>query len=393
MNHRAFVVAGAFATQFAIIGVLFSLGLFVNVFELEFGWSRTLFSSASALAMFMMGTIAIVGGKLSDKFGPRLVLSVSGILFGLGLAGLSLISEPWHFFLFMGTLIAIGLGTHDVVTLSTVAHWYDKRRGMMTAVVKVGTALGQVIVPLIVAALIAGVGWRKTLLIVGVGAACVLFSAAMLMRYPAEGEGASSILGKAVSGLGLSEAKKSRTFMAMCLIQFLFFATMVAIPLHLAPHGMDMGLSTAQAATLLSIVGGSSILGRLGVGILIDKIGCRNAMSICLFLLICALVSFSLANNHLSLGVITVLYGFAHGALFVVVSPMVAFYFGMRAHGELFGIVLFFGTIGGAIGPIAMGATFDSLGSYTFAFLALAIFALVALILVRSLPKESQITA
>lgn len=189
MNQRSKVVAGGFATQFMVIGVLISMGLFFKVFEQEFGWSRTLVSSANALAMFMMGVLALFGGRLSDRLGPRVVLSVSGVLFALGLAGLSLISAPWQFFLLMGTLFAAGLGTHDVVTLSTIAHWFDKRRGVMTAVVKVGTALGQVTIPLLIAALIAGVGWRSTFLITGIGAGVVLLTAASLMRYPAEGEG------------------------------------------------------------------------------------------------------------------------------------------------------------------------------------------------------------
>ncbi|MDG2340638.1 MAG: MFS transporter, partial [Paracoccaceae bacterium] len=246
---------------------------------------------------------------------------------------------------------------------------------------------------LIVAALIAGVGWRTTFVYIGGGAAIVLFSAAMLMRYPASGKGASSTQGTVISGLGLSDAKSSVIFRAMCLIQFLFFATLVTVPLHLAPHGMDMGLSTTQAASLLSLVGAASILGRLGVGVLIDKIGCRNAMSICLVVLIGALGGFTLATSHPALFAVTAVYGIAHGALFVVVSPMVAYYFGMRAHGGLFGIVLFFGTLGGSVGPIATGATFDSLGSYTPAFLALAVSSMVALILVRKLPKEQQFSS
>lgn len=390
MTDRSRVVAGAFATQFIVIGVLFSMGLFFKVFEDAFGWSRTLVSSGNALAMFMMGVLAIFGGRLSDSLGPRIVLSVSAVLFGLGLAGLSQISQAWHFFLLMGTLIAAGLGTHDVVTLSTVAHWFDKRRGVMTAVVKVGTALGQVSIPLLVAALIAGAGWRNTFLIIGAGAGLVLVVAASLMRYPEDGEGpvASGASGK--SGMSAREARTTRTFWKMCLIQFLFFSTLTSIPLHLAPHGMDLGLSTSLAATLLSVTGGASIAGRLVVGALIDRIGCRNALSLCLMLLVAALLGFSVVASPTLLIINTAVYGFTHGALFVVISPTVAYYFGMRAHGGLFGTVLFFGTIGGAIGPIATGAAYDLLGSYTPAFLTLAALVTTALILARNLPIASE---
>ncbi|MDG1432057.1 MAG: MFS transporter [Paracoccaceae bacterium] len=393
MNPRTLVVAGAFATQFTVIGALFSLGLYVKVFEVEFGWSRTMISGANALAFLMMGILAVGMGRLSDRFGPRRVLIVTGILFGIGLAALSQISAPWHFYAIMATFIAIGLGAHDVVTLSTIARWFDKRRGLMTAVAKVGTASGQMAFPLIVAVMIASIGWRETFVYLGVVAAVILIFGAMLMRNPGPDDVAANLQAHAAAGMDFTQARKSRTLWMLCIIQFSFFCTLMTMPMHLAAHGMDMGLSAAKAATLLSIVGGGSVAGRLVVGVLVDKIGCRNALSICLLLLVLALGGYTLAAGTISLFAVTLLYGFTHGALFVVISPTVAHFFGMKAHGQIFGTVLFFGTLGSAIGPIATGATFDILGSYSPAFIVLGGFAILALILARALPKTSQIGA
>jgi len=391
MSQRSLVVAGAFATQFVVIGALFSLGLTVKIFETEFGWSRTLISSANSLAFIVMGALAIALGRLADRIGPRPVLTVTGLLYGVGLFLLSQITQPWHFFALMGTLLAAGLGAHDVVTLSTIAHWFDKRRGLMTAVAKVGTATGQMLFPLVVAALIISVGWRTTFVYVGVAAAVVLVVAAGLMRNPSTGEASDGGRAKAARGLAFDEAKRTRTLRKLWLIQFLFFLTLMTLPMHLAAHGMDLGLSATQAATLLSVVGGASIAGRLVVGVLIDKIGVRNALSFCQITLACALLGYALVDSSALLFAVTALYGFTHGALFVVISPTVAFYFGMKAHGQIFGTVLFFGTIGSAIGPVSAGASFDLLGSYTFAFLAMAILAFLALYLTRTLPKTPEI--
>ncbi|KPK08586.1 MAG: hypothetical protein AMJ64_03045 [Betaproteobacteria bacterium SG8_39] len=79
-------------------------------------------------------------------------------------------------------------------------------------------------------------------------------------------------------------------------------------------------------------------------------------------------------------------YGVAHGGFFTVMSPTVAEFFGTRVHGVLFGTVLMFGSIGGAIGPLAAGAVFDATGSYRLAFGALLGLALVGLALVSRLP-------
>jgi len=75
-----------------------------------------------------------------------------------------------------------------------------------------------------------------------------------------------------------------------------------------------------------------------------------------------------------------VVYGFAHGGLFTVMSPTIAEFFGMGSHGQLFGAVLFIGTIGATLGPIVTGYVFDISGEYRVAFMALTVFAIVGLI-------------
>jgi len=82
------------------------------------------------------------------------------------------------------------------------------------------------------------------------------------------------------------------------------------------------------------------------------------------------------------------IYGFAHGGLFTVVSPAVAELFGTGSHGLLFGIVLFCGTIGGAIGPLLAGRIFDVAGSYRIVFLILSALAVAGFILVILLKPQ-----
>ena len=82
------------------------------------------------------------------------------------------------------------------------------------------------------------------------------------------------------------------------------------------------------------------------------------------------------------------MYGFAHGGLFTVVSPTVAEFFGTRAHGAIFGGIVFFGTIGAAVGPVVAGRIFDVTGSYDFAFGGLAAMGAVGLVLALTLPRR-----
>ncbi len=387
LDKRYLIVSGACLTQFTVIGLLFAYGLFFKAFEVEYGWSRTLLSSATSFGFVVMGVLAFFVGHLNDRYGPRPVLAATGALYGIGFALLSQVTQPWQLFAVFGLLISAGMATNDVVTLSTIARQFRRRRGIMTGVVKVGTAAGQIALPPLAAILIAIYGWRLALMFLGVGAVLLLLFAALLMHSPPASGGIGDKADTA--GYGLREARGTRAFWMICAIQFSFIATLTTIPLHLVVHGMDLGLTPAMAATLLSMLGAASVVGRLSVGALIDRFGARRAMILCFLALIASLLMFLVIAAPWLLFAAVAVYGFAHGGLFTVISPTVAEYFGLKAHAAIFGAVLFFGTVGGATGPIMAGRIFDLTDSYALAFAALAALATLGLTLVLKLPPTS----
>ncbi|MCP4670571.1 MAG: MFS transporter, partial [Desulfobacula sp.] len=85
------------------------------------------------------------------------------------------------------------------------------------------------------------------------------------------------------------------------------------------------------------------------------------------------------------------IYGIAHGGFFTAISPIIVELFGIRAHGSLFGMVVFFGTTGGAIGPIFTGYMFDMNQSYIAAFwlmLVISCSAFVLLLYLKVRPRN-----
>ncbi|QEW19168.1 putative MFS-type transporter YhjX [Marinibacterium anthonyi] len=391
MQPRFRVVAGAAATQFVVIGLLFSYGMFIPAFEAEFGWSRTLLSACSSLAFFMMGALALIAGPVADRIGPGRVLAVAGVLYGAGWVLLSRIGAPWQLVAIAAGLLGAGLAAHDVVTLGTVARWFAARRGMMTALAKVGTALGQMLVPPLSALLILWLGWRPAAVVLGIAAGALLVLAALVMRKPGEGEVTVSPRNPAAeagAGMSYGQARASRTFWTLCAIQALFFPALVTVPFHLGLHGIDLGLSAPHAALLLSEIGLASILGRLMVGQVIDRIGGRNAYLLCMACLLLSLIGLTWAAAPGPLFAVVGVYGAAHGGLFVVISPIVAEYFGLRAHGAIFATLVFCGTSMASFGPILAGAVFDLWGGYFGAFLGLSLAVAAALCLIVTLPKS-----
>ena len=171
-NRRAgfLIVAASFLTQGAAIGGMFAYGLLFAELIATFGWSRATIAGAVSTASLVMGVTGILAGRLNDRFGPRWVLSVSAICYGAGFLLMSAVSSPWQLYLYWSILIGIGLSTHDVTTLSTVARWFPRRRGLVSGIVKAGTGCGQMAVPILFAALIAAYDWRIACRIFGAGA-------------------------------------------------------------------------------------------------------------------------------------------------------------------------------------------------------------------------------
>lgn len=393
MSPRIVAVAGACLTQFTLIGLLFSFGVLFAELEAEFGWSRTVVASATSASFLVMGLLASTMGRLADRHGPRRVLAGAGTMFALGFAGLSQISEPWHLPLIFALFMGVGLAGHDVVTLSTVARWFENRPGMMIGIVKTGTAAGQVTLPPLAALLIAHYGWRDAVTLLGSGALAATLLAAWALRAPADPPRAAGAPPVQRAGVELREARRGRVFWTLCAIQFLFFPTLITVPVHLVVHGRDLGLETTTAAWLLSVSGGASVAGRLTVGAFVDRIGGRRAYTLCFSALIAALTALALIRTPEPLFLAVACYGFAHGGFFTVVAPTVAEHFGLRAHGAIFGAIVFFGTLGAAAGPVAAGWIFDVTGAYTLAFAVLAGAAVVGLGLSVLLPARPGTTA
>jgi len=347
------------------------------------------------MVLLVMGALGILFGRLNDRLGPRQILLVSGFFLSAGYLLMSRLAAPWQLYVFYGLLVGVGMSTHDVVTLSTVARWFKQRRGLMTGIVKAGTGTGQFIIPLVASALIAAVGWRTTYAVIGVFVLAVYVVASRLMRRsPGEmglkpyGETGGDALLDGQPGLLLSEAVRTPQFWWTCLSYFCVIFCAMTVLVHIVPHASDIGMAEPSAAAVVSTIGAVSVVGRVTMGTASDRIGSRKAFLLCFAVLILALLWLQVASSAWMLFAFAVVYGFAHGGFYTVLSPTVAELFGLRAHGAIFGIVYFWGTLGGAIGPVVAGRVFDVRQSYDVAFwllVGLAFLGLLLMLRVRSL--------
>jgi len=312
----------------------------------------------------------------------------------------SQLNTVWQLYLFLGVMVGIGLSGTDVMLLSTTARWFVKKRGMMSGIVKIGTGVGMLAVPLVATGLISAYDWDGAYKIMGaVTIALVVLAAQFLRRDPSQmgqlpdgGEEASAgSVNSTEVGLSFREAIHTSQFWVICAAYLTIFFCAGTILVHIAPHAVDLGFSATLAGALISAIGGASIVGRLIMGIAGDRVGNKQALIICFVVLIAA-VSLLLSTEELwTLYLFAACYGFAHGGFFALMSPTVAALFGTRSLGVILGIVIFSGTVGGTIGPVLAGYIFDVTDphSYGIAFWILLSLAITGCISVMSLRSTS----
>lgn len=388
------VVLISFAIQVIGWGIHNSYGIFFNPLINEFGWSRAVIAGAGSVSLLIHGIASVFMGGLNDRVGPRLIMTGCGLCMGSGYLLMATLGSAWELFLYYGVIIGMGVSATDVVLLSTVARWFTRRRGTMTGIIKVGTGLGMVLMPLFLKVLLTHFSWRACCMVLGlIIMAFYIAPAQFLVRDPSKkgqlpdhahrtdnGE-----RGPWESGLSFRDSLRSRQFWALCSMCVLTLFCVYTILMHIVPHVIDLGFSPSSAANVLATLGGVSIVGRLIMGGAADRIGSRRALIIIFVVLLGALVCLQYARTLWMLYVFAALQGFGHGGFFSITSPTAADLFGTRSHGLILGVVIFSGTIGGCIGPILGGYLFDVTHSYMGLFRMLTLACIMALALAATL--------
>ncbi|WP_300459420.1 MFS transporter [Desulfobacula sp.] len=398
MNYGKVITTTCFSIQAIGVGVYVSYGVFFNPLMDEFGWSRASLSGASSLAFFITGLFGILIGRLNDNFGPRILMGISAVFFGLGLCLMSQVSTLFQLYLVFGLIFGIGLSSVDVIALSTIARWFALKRGKMTGIVKMGTGAGQFTFPILASFLIAGFGWKHAFIIMGFSALILLLIIAQFLRrdpdsfyHPSAGT-PRELTKSQNQGFSFSRAWKTPELWIICLVNLLLVYCLMSIIMHIVPHTRDIGISPHKAASVLSTIGAVSIVGRFISGIAIDRTGSKQIMRICFGFLLISLLWLPKADALWKLYGFACIYGIAHGGFFTAISPIMVELFGIRAHGSLFGVVACFGATGGALGPICTGYLFDRTHNYTAAFWLILIISCISfglLLCLRTRPRAA----
>jgi MFS family permease len=378
----------AFCIILIIYGLRFSYGVFFIPMSSELGWSNATTSLVFSISMLMEGLFNIILGGVVDRYGPRLVVTISCILVGLGYCLMPTVSSTWQFFVFYSGLVGIGMGGLFAPLVSIIARWFSARRNLITGLVISSVGIGILAVSPIANRLIMSYSWRTTFLIFGM--IIFLFTttcAQFLKRDPASlglapyGEDIQKQKGNktTVAGLSFKEAVQSYQFWSVFILLFSYGFCSNAVSIHIVPEAIKLGISATLAATILATIGGLQIAGRIGLGLAADRVG--NRIMFIFGFIVFAGLTFWLPSIKATwaLFVFAVLFGFAQGGMASSQSPITAGLFGVKSLGLLFGCVGFGFTLGAALGPYVTGRVVDASGSYQIAFIICAVISLIAL--------------
>jgi MFS family permease len=408
-----YIVAASIATNF-LLSVAFFQGFqafFLPILN-EFGWSRAFVSGALALRQMEAGIMTPLLGFLVDRLGPRRVIA-SGIgIAGLGLVSLSFINSELTFYLaFFVAATGMSGASHGVAWPTVVANWFRRKRGRALGLTFLGPVFGGPLLVFVVL-LEETLGWRRALLALGVVVWLVGLPLAMVARSRPEDYGmlpdgdtpapqvASANTGAPGSarpptgndgGMNLREALRSRTFWLVSLITAVQGLGVIGVNTHLLPFLQDVGFDAKAGALGVGLVFFLSGVGRVGAGVLADYIDARKVLAgIMLVQAFAYGYMLVMGPTLLDMALFAFCYGAGFGSFIPLRPLMVRAIFGSRAFSSINGLIQGLSILPGVVGPVVMGALFDSLGTYAPALVVFAVLDVLVLPVCFLLPRTGR---
>ena len=342
--------------------IYYSFGLFVAPLQQAFHWSRGEVSTALLYGSIGLVLSAPLLGWLIDRLGARRVALAAVPCFVAMLLALSRFDGPRALFygLFFVLNVA-GIGTSSILYTRAVAGSFQRARGMALGITLAGPGTAAIVLPLLMQSVIAEYGWRMGF---------VTLAALALLPWPLvycwlkpRGGQARLDTGADVAGMGRREALRTRTFWTLAIG---FAATAVAcsaLVVHMVPMLRDAGLTPAHAARIASLIGMGVIIGRLGIGWLVDHMFAPYVAA-AIFLVTAGGCALLMTGGAARAPQAAFLIGFALGAEVDLLAFLTARYFGLRHYGFLYATVYACFWLSSSIGPVIAGRLFDRYGDY-----------------------------
>ena len=385
------MVAAFFATFGSVVFFNPVLGVFSQLLEDDFGWSRSEVAAAISIGGLVAGVVVPVTGVVLDRWGGRWVIVGSGLVMAVCALALSQMSALWHLLLFYSLGRAVAVGAMSPAGFVATANWFVRRRAAVAGIVAVGPRVGMALFPLVVALAIEVFGgWRAGWVALAAIAVAIVVPSLLFMRRrpedlglrpdgdpaPVDLEGLPAALLERDFTLG--EAVRTRAYWLVGSSVAVMMFCGGAINFHQIPHLVDQGLPRTEAALVVTVFSGVGAVGAVAGGLLAQRITMRWSMALALAGMSASILLLMNAATLTAALTYAVVYGSVFGVQVSLMQVVYADYFGRRALGKIRGSFEPVQMLTNAAGPYAVGVWFDRVGSYDAPFVAFAVLFLVA---------------
>lgn len=392
-NHQRLqpvqTAATSFMALFSIVGLaLYGLPYFYDFMVIEYGWSRVTVTSGNALGKLIVGPLfGFIAGWTIDRFGPRRLMLAGIVMAGIAVAGLGTLSAMWMFYFFY-LLNALGYVCGGPLPNQVLlSRWFDRSRGKAMGFAYLGIGLGGALVPWISFGLVNRLGWHWALRLLGL----LILVAAFPLAWFVKETPAGAVRQAAVKTIvPIKPVLRTRAFYLLALGSMCSIGAVGGVNQHLKLYLRDLHYSQGDAARIISLVLGCSLIGRLVMGWLADRLPRKTVMMI-IYLLVAGSIPLLFADFGGRLYLFAVLFGIGLGGDYMIIPLMAADLFGVRVLGRVMGMVLTADGVAEAVSPMLVGGLYnETFHSYRNGFLFLIGLALAGFFAVLFLPKRGS---
>jgi len=381
----------------AIPVVILSLGVFIKPLGAEFGWGRGQVSLFLTILSLAMAVALPVAGRLIDRFGVRPILVVSLLLYAAALMAVPTFIQQWGLegFYLVGLIIGVvSAGSSAVAYIKVLSAWFNTNRGVALGFAMSGVALGGAVTPMIASQMIQAQGWAAGFYALGLLPLIIGLPIALLvMREPlVAAPRAGETLSSGHLGMTMGEALRSGIFWTL-LLMFLIAATAIhGIQIHLSPMLSDRGLSVEASVRAVSFMFVVSVVARIAVGFMLDKIFAPYIGALCFALACVGAALLAPDSTTFTYYVAAALLGVGAGGETDLLGFLVGRYFGLKSFGAIYGWIFGAFMAGSALGPLVLGTVYDWTGSYQSALIACAVGLGITAVMMVRLPRFPVLT-
>jgi MFS family permease len=362
------------------------------------GWSRSGIGAIGLFNWIVMGAGGVVSGFVSDRAGIRRVVLVGAGLLATGLLLSSHVQQMWHLYVTFGLLVGAGVSAFYVPLTVLAIKWFEGRRAMAAAVVSAGNGLGILTLAPLTRWLINEYDWRVAFFVLGVLALLVVVPCALLLKGPSAADSRVLLQGSSSAGarkwpphspsgqpsgpphsatggqpswpphscsrgrpVALARSPwQTWPFWAIALTHFCCCAAHSGPLFHLVTHAMDQGVARMTAASILGASGFTSIFGRIGTGIVADRVGAKRTLLAALGSQALLIFLYLFATGTAALYAVSLAFGVAYGGAMPLYPVVTREYFGERVMGTAYGAVFFISCIGMGSAPMPVAPSTTS---------------------------------